>query len=218
MSVDKDSSLKSESSAIGRPPAVRERLWAMIPEDMRRSYVEHAALWLRKGVHPEDSIAARLVAQGHPRAAVDRVMQETPAVAAVLEEEAPAVSVHEEPRSLLWPYGTAGYELGKTPAGPIGRRLQSVAGLTPEGAAAVEWRILRAISRDPSFVMDDPSNLRFLGCDIGPAHLAAVSDLVDAESRSVEADVRSRQAGGDPSALGWIDPRDSIFNAFESSS
>jgi hypothetical protein len=216
MSVDKDSSLDSESSAIGRPPAVRERLWALIPEARRRAFVEHAAIWLRKGVHPEDSIAGRLLHEGCSPHDVDLAMQDVPEAVEAVEEVDAFVPIMVPSGPLLWPFGTSGYEVGKTPAGAIGERLQSVCGMTPEGAAAVEWRILRAVARDPSFVVEDVANLRFLGCDIGPSHLAAVAELVEAEGRSVEADVRSRQAAGDATAMGWIDPRDSIFGAFES--
>jgi hypothetical protein len=218
MPVDKDSSLNSESSAIGRPPAVRERLWALIPEADRRRFVEHAARWLRKGVHPEDSIIGRLLHEGCSPRDVDMAMQDVPAAVEEVEEVDAFVPVVVPSGPLLWPFGMPGYELGKTPAGRIGERLQAACGMTPEGAAAIEWRIHRAVARDPSFVVEDVSNLRFLGCDIGPAHLAAVAELVEAEGRSVEADVRGRQAAGDPSSMGWIDPRDSIFGAFESSS
>jgi hypothetical protein len=216
MSIDKDSSLESESSAIGRPPAVRERLWALIPESRRRSFVKHAAIWLRKGVHPEDSIAGLLLHEGCSPHDIDMAMQDVPAVVEQIDEVDAFVPVVVPSGPLLWPFGTPGYDLGKTPVGRIGERLQAVGGMTPEGAAAVEWRILRGVARDPSFVVEDVSNLRFLGCDIGPAHLAAVAELVEAEGRSVEADVRARQADGDPTAMAWIDPRDSIFGAFES--
>lgn len=217
MSVDKDSSLESESSAIGRPPAVRERLWAMIPDDRRMAYVRHAAQWLRRGVHPEDAIASLLVSDGFPRHEVDAAMEDVPAPD-VAEAVEPELERRDEPSGpLLWPYGSSGFECSSVPAGRIGERLQSACGMSPEGAASVEWRILRAVARDPSFVVEDVSHVRFLGCDIAPAHLSAVGDLIEIEARLVESDVRARQSRGDETAMDWIDPRDPIFGAFESS-
>lgn len=214
MSIDKDSALAVETRAIGRPPAVREGLWALIPEDRRRAFVEHAARWLRRGVHPEDAIAGLLIGEGCRPEDVDLAMQHIPAVVEEAEEVDVFRSEAVASGKILWPYGTDGYELGKAPAGPIGERLQASCEMSPEGAATVEWRILRAVARDPSFVVEDTANIRFLGCDIGPSHFKAVGELIEAQARAVEADARSRQAAGDPSAVSWIDPSDSIFGAF----
>lgn len=223
MSIDKDSKDEKGVSPVARPPAVAERVWALIPDALRGDYVRSAALGLRRGIHPETAITDRLEADGicsyedietALRAAADlaedRAMADLPQQRAEdvprSIEKAEGVAAVRAVREPVWPFGNAGYRRGDVPRGEIGSILHYDKGFDGPASSEIEWLVLSAISRDPSFVLKDPSNLRLLGCDLPADVLSAVRSSVIFECECVIADVRRRQAAGDPSSLSWIDP------------
>jgi len=219
MSIDKDSTDEKELPPVERPPAVSERIWALIPNAQRGDYIRAAALGLRRGIHPETAIVDKLEADGACSFdAIEAALGN--AEGSDVETAPPEPSSQKNPvpadegmggsarrtRSPVWPFGTAGYLRSEIPRGEIGSILQHDMGFDGPTSSEIEWLILRAISRDPVFVLADPSNLRLLGCDLPADILSAAWTAITFECECVISDVRRRQAAGDPSSLTWIDP------------
>lgn len=228
MSFDKDSQDTEQCPPVERPPAIRERLWNLIPEGERALYRKEAARGLRKGIHPETTIIGMLVRAGWDPDRIDAMMrpvrhrdenddgqewheaQEAPTRASVAAAEAPSSS-ERILRAPHWPFGSSGYRRGDVPRCDIGEIIHYECGYDAPTACEMEWLILRAVARDPAFVAKDVAHLRLLGCDLPSDVLPPVRNAVVFECECVIDDIRRRQAAGDIAAMAWIDPDSLIF-------
>lgn len=222
MSIDKDSNDERDVSPVERPPAISERLWSLIPDVRRADYRKAAAFGLRRGIHPETTIIEKLEKErvcssdvierilgssdarhedesflGHPTRPENRVQENA--------ETKPDDAIRPT-RPPLWPFGTKGYRRTSLPLGEIGSILHVECDFDGPTASEIEWLVLRAVSRDPVFVQRDVRNLKFLGCDLPPDVLSAVTKATLFECACVIDDVRKRQSQGDFSAMSWLDP------------
>jgi hypothetical protein len=219
MSLDKDSIETEEHPSACRPPAVSERLWNLIDPSLQRSFIRKAALALRKGVHPEDTMRKLLKEQhGWSDMELDDAMASSvpEEVAEEVADSADVSEVNEDPEDLqprppVWAFGTNGYDRSGIPVSLLGEILLYQCGYDAPTASEMEWLILRAVSRDPSFVMSDIENLRLLGCALPSDVVSAVRNAVLFECRCVIDDVRRRRDRGDLTALTWIDPDELVF-------
>ncbi|NTF17529.1 hypothetical protein G6L37_03900 [Agrobacterium rubi] len=223
MSVDKDSKDEDLVSPVERPPVVSEALWLLIPPASRIEYRKKAALGLRRGIHPETTIAELLErheacdigALRRAMAAYDgneydeedddhvdaEVVPEPQDMSSDESQQVAARSI----RQPLWPFGVPGYRRGDMPIGEIGSILHYERGFDAPTAAEFEWLILRAIARDPLFVRKDMANLRLLGCDLPSDVVGPIRNAALFECDCVVADIRRRQAEGDPGSIAWLD-------------
>lgn len=237
MSIDKDSSGLDAALTVDRPPAIPERLWNLILVEDRLRVRRDAALGLRRGVHPETTVIDHLMKIGWSPDDLDMVASsgsyhpddkdhydpfeysapaKTAIVAASNTQSGSAPLTAASPRKIrppLWPYGTSGFTASAMPVGDIGNLLHYERGMDAETSSAIEWQVLRALSKDPVFVQRDINNLRFLGADLPKDIIQSIRGMVTFECDCVIEDIRSRKAMGDVSVLFWIDPKDSIFDA-----
>ncbi len=236
MSVDKDSNGTEEPSPVERPPAVSERLWNLIEPASRRRYVKEAALGLRRGIHPEETVIAELQkdngweistieaatapSSAHPDeqenhyddsfyddpSEYGRVTPPRPP-----EQSRPPQQDTSESRAPTWAFATDGYRRSSMPVGEIGGILLYESGFDGPAAAEMEWLVHRAIARDPSFVLRDVNNLRLLGCTLPADVVISIGNAVLFECRCVIEDIRRRRAAGDLAAMMWIDPEELVL-------
>lgn len=54
----------SELEDYPKPPSVSAELWDQIPQKLRADFIKRAAIFLIKGVHPEDTIREMLAEKG----------------------------------------------------------------------------------------------------------------------------------------------------------
>jgi hypothetical protein len=237
MSIDKDSVGIDEGPPVERPPAISERLWNLIAPEDRKAWRIEAAMGLRKGVHPETTVIAMLVAKGwdpeHIAASITPTVyyrdehdsyddfdefstSEGPSAplspaAAPAADPAPAVNGPKGSRAPVWPYGTEGYKRPWEPIGEIGGILHYDSGFDGATAAEMEWQIHKAIARDPAFVRKDPSNIALLGCTLPSDVMPSIRSSVLFECGCVIEDIRRRRDAGDLSAMVWIDPDEFVL-------
>ena len=207
MSVDTDSHGEKNEGARDRPPAVCERLWALIPPARRAEFYRSAALGLVRGRHPETTVAAGLRSIGVSQAAIDAACRAEAPPASPEARPAAAAGRKRKPDRPAWPYGAAAPDDGAELPGAIAAEI-TAAGVDAATSARFETEILKAIAKDPSWVENHPDDLRILGCAVPPSVLRSVSGLVGAECHRVVEDIRARRAMGDVVAMRWMDPKD----------
>lgn len=212
-----DETEKTEA-AVRRPPSVPENLWSVVPDRLKKEFVETAALELRRGVHPAESFTKMLEERGIDRPAVaapafKKVSFRKPAAerpeappAAAAPERQPA-DRHGHPaasRGRVLPPAS-----GNVPLGVIGAAIHKemrLGGSPGKAAAEAEASVLAAIASDPAYALSDPCGIRCLGARVPASVAAAIAPFVEREAERVLQEVRVRAAAGDPSAVSWIDP------------
>lgn len=222
-----DESGERTAAVAERPPSVSEVLWNAVPAALRQEFLEAAAMNLRRGIHPEETVSKMLEDNGIKRPVVAPPPARQPSGRPVPPRPRPPMphpaARPQPPRTTerppsgqaqastpLHPFGSvAPPAAGDTPRGVIGaavHKAQRLQGRPGKAAAAAEASVLAAIVRDPAYALSFPDEVRALGARV-PAKVAAeIAPLVAQEAERVIEDIRRRAALGDPAAARWIDP------------
>lgn len=193
-----------------RPPSVSEILWNAIPDALREEFLKIAANGLRRGVHPDESIAAALEARG-----LDRPVRQAPAsLRRLASRPMPVRSAPQPPAppqrsGPVLPYGSAPVPAGQEPVSVIGHAIHKemrLSGRPGRAAAEAEATVLAAIAADPVMAYSCPEGVRTMGARVTEAVANGIKAFVRQEAEKVIDDIRARRAAGDAVALRWTDP------------